>query len=452
MRMPSKKQSNVSSFLRIRRAPNIRTGLLLVTWLAALQTTTSAATYQLVDLGATNDDPGSYASAINEAGVVAGVDYSSPDQIAVPALFVEGTLPHALGGRLPAGDGQPFAINASNQVAGVFHFSDGNQDAVVFTDTRVIRLKPAANAISQANGINDAGDVVGYFSSGGPGEAFLYSKGRFHNLGFLPGDDFAIAYGINRKGQITGGSSNGRYGNFRAFLYQHGKMTTIAGIKGRDLFGYSISDRGDIAGVSYVANLRPSSRAFICSGGILTQFGPLRGDKYCSAFDINSFGQAVGSSSRIDLGPGYVGNSSTAFVYTDGHLLDLNALVAVPGWRLIDAVGINDRGQIAATARTPQGFLRAVRLDPVATIQFAGPSSRSTSSRNLKLKGAAAAASGIARVEYRVGKKGHYRLASGTSQWRATAKLKRGMNRLSLRAIAVSGEASLPVGLNVNVR
>lgn len=47
----------------------------------------------------------------------------------------------------------------------------------------------------------------------------------------------------------------------------------------------------------------------------------------------------------------------------------MNLLVDRPGaWTVLDAVGINDGGQIAAYACTAFGDCRAVRLDPIPVI------------------------------------------------------------------------------------
>jgi probable HAF family extracellular repeat protein len=424
--------------------PNGRAALFLAAIWMTFHTAAIAAPYQLVDLGASVSAYGSYATAINEAGVVAGLDY--PDGTITAAVFEPGQTPRFPAGT-PISGTQATAINRSGQVIG----SDANEKAAIFAGNRMIPVVRFSNAASSATGINDAGDIVGSYSTGGPSQAYVWHKGKLRTLGFLPGDDMSLAMGINHKGQITGGSVNGMRGEFRAFLYQGGKMTVAAAMKGRDIFGNAINDGGDIAGVSYQAPSRSSSRAFVRSGGIVKQFGPLKGDKHCAARDINSSGQVVGSSDRVDTNASYSSRvTSTGFIYTDGRLLDLNSLVVALGWKITSAAGINDRGQIAATALNSSGVARAIRLDPAATVQFSGPSNRSTSSRIFKLRGTASAVSSVARVEYRFGKKGHYRLATGTTHWQAKVKLKRGTNRISLRIIAASGESSLPIGLTVN--
>jgi probable HAF family extracellular repeat protein len=60
---------------------------------------------------------------------------------------------------------------------------------------------------SQANGINDRGQVVGGSSTDGCSiHAFLWEKGKMTDLGALPGGDFSQARGVNNRGQVVGGS------------------------------------------------------------------------------------------------------------------------------------------------------------------------------------------------------------------------------------------------------
>src|SRR5205823_1815721 len=92
---------------------------------------------------------------------------------------------------------------------------------------------------SEAEAINDAGQVVGSFFSeaisGPPAmqRAFLYADGKMTDLGTLPGYDRSYAHDINNAGQVVGLSYTLRSGSgaltvdSRAFLYSGGTMTDL---------------------------------------------------------------------------------------------------------------------------------------------------------------------------------------------------------------------------------
>jgi probable HAF family extracellular repeat protein len=91
----------------------------------------------------------------------------------------------------------------------------------------------------------------------------------------------------------------------------------------------------------------------------MTDLGSLGGD-YAEARALNGAGMVVGLASLPGLG------FSHAFLYADGQLLDLNALVAGLGdFTLLDAVGINGQGQIVANGCNDFGFCAPVLLTPV---------------------------------------------------------------------------------------
>src|SRR4051794_14330794 len=69
----------------------------------------------------------------------------------------------------------------------------------------VTDLGTLGGTVSEANGINASGQVVGWSSLPGGTFAFLYSDGAMHNLGTLGGTG-SIAWGINDSGEIVGES------------------------------------------------------------------------------------------------------------------------------------------------------------------------------------------------------------------------------------------------------
>jgi len=74
-------------------------------------------------------------------------------------------------------------------------------------------------------GLNNAGDVVGYAQASGAGlrnTAVLWRGGKALDLGFFPGGDVSMAFGINDAGQIVGEGNLTPGGPMHALLWSAG--------------------------------------------------------------------------------------------------------------------------------------------------------------------------------------------------------------------------------------
>jgi probable HAF family extracellular repeat protein len=99
---------------------------------------------------------------------------------------------------------------------------------------------PGGNSF--AYGINDAGQVVGYFTTAGGAEhAFLYHSGTMIDLGAPPGGN-SYAYGINDAGQIVGYSTTAD-GAEHAFLYNDGTIIDLGVSLSGNSNAYGINNR-----------------------------------------------------------------------------------------------------------------------------------------------------------------------------------------------------------------
>ena len=112
----------------------------------------------------------------------------------------------------------------------------------------------------------------------------------------------------------------------------------------------AINQAGQVAGFSDLpgdAPDAPNFHAFLWTRAAgIKDLGTLPGDSLSLAFGINDRGQVVGQS---------IGDSgSRAFVYQDGAMTDLNALVPAESPVLIYANDINDRGEIVGQAYDPE--------------------------------------------------------------------------------------------------
>ena len=98
----------------------------------------------------------------------------------------------------------------------------------------------------------------------------------------------------------------------------------------------------------------------------MRSLGNLRGHFHNLPVDINNFGHIVGESGDPHF------NERRAFLYADGVIRDLNDLIPRrSGWFLVEANGINDRGEIVGRGihrNRPKAFI----LKPIHPFQI-GP-------------------------------------------------------------------------------
>ena len=214
-----------------------------------------------------------------------------------------------------------------------------------------------------AQGINNAGQIVGLGVAGETTYGLLYDHGTFTTI-FAPGSSNTLAYGINNRGQIAGyytdGTTNFEYGfvytqgqfmrldpGYLAlglndagqvagygFVYDGSAYRTISVPGARDTNVFGINNAGDLVG-SYTDNNGRSHGFRLDRQGVLTAID-VPGSQDTFVFGLNNLGVIVGS---------FLDNFSRAhgFAYTNGVFTTLDA----PGSpRNSTARGINDLGQI----------------------------------------------------------------------------------------------------------
>jgi probable HAF family extracellular repeat protein len=121
---------------------------------------------------------------------------------------------------------QAFGINAAGDIVGSmglpgvggssgYFYSGGTFTAI--NDPNAVPPSIGASIVTTPTGINDAGQIVGFFTDIGSFRGFLYDRGTFTTLSPPPGtDNETFPLGINSAGQIVGyfnGVINGVGGN-----------------------------------------------------------------------------------------------------------------------------------------------------------------------------------------------------------------------------------------------
>jgi probable HAF family extracellular repeat protein len=328
----------------------------------------------------------------------------------VLGIFLLGALPAGAASRytckaLPPMPGYPGNINVPsclNNSAQVSGYAQGPQHAFLYTDSSGVMqdlgtLPAPYNVWSDAFGINDAGQVVGRCASStwGVYHVFLSGPGGFSEIGPPPvgpppapdasyhaqaltggkaagwwkagtttractyengevrslfdSPPFSEAYGLNTAGDVVGRAGGGS-DTCQGFLYSGGSpnlLGTLPAPFNSDSIAIAINAAGQVVGNSY--KFTPHvPRAFLwTSNGGIQDLGTLPAplDYATEAKGINAAGQVVGTS-KPGSGPTH------AFLYSGGVMSDLNSLVVnLPEDFIVqEAFGINDRGQIIASA------------------------------------------------------------------------------------------------------
>ena len=243
----------------------------------------------------------------------------------------------------------------------------------------VTLLGTLGGGYSIGNGINNAGQVVGY-SLTAPGQRHAFITGPnglgMTDLGTLGGNE-SYASGINDAGQVVGYSYTAA-GQPHAFITgpnglgmkDLGTLPTLGGLDGS--YAYGINDAGQVVGSSFTITTAAgqTEHAFITgpNGVGMTDLGTLGGDYsfVSAASGINDAGQVVGNSYSA-VGPVH------AFITGPNGvgMTDLNSLAELSAiYRISSAIDINNNGQILVVAGIPEPQSYALMLAGLGLIGF----------------------------------------------------------------------------------
>ena len=207
------------------------------------------------------------------------------------------------------------------------------------TITELPRLPGTQNYLGWGYGINDSGHVVGYNQASNWRVPFIWTPTNgITDLTAWLGDD--VPFGINNLGQILGNGAGG------PFIWD-----SIKGLQ-RLPFSYGvcgINDSGIIVGSSFDGG---SANAFVWSASQGIQWLFPKTGPGGFARGINNDGKVVG------------GTDTGAFIWSQADgMKDLNTLVDLPlDEKLMDTVGINNRGEIMALGKI-SGYLLTPKLN-----------------------------------------------------------------------------------------
>jgi probable HAF family extracellular repeat protein len=351
--------------------------LILVAGFAATTPVMAAGEYTVTDVGTllgTGDGRfdvlgNAQATAINNDGVVVANAYSAdPSTVwAVPFTSTDGKVKRF--GRERAYS-YAFDINDDGDVAGYVTSREDaqfvNLRAAVWRDGHAEHLPSLGGEKSQANGLNNVGDIVGSSTltpGNGAVHAVLWRNGEAIDLGTL-GGDYSFGHKVNDAGVVVGLSHLAGNDVQAPFIWQDGMLSALPVMEGMNGAAHGITEEGVVYGSNFQsAEGATTFRAVRWVNRELEALPALVEDGQGVAFTGNARGQAIGWSSRSDEGMADAG----AALWEGDEVVDLNTLIPEDaGYRLTTAVAINDAGQIVAAASSEtDAFAHGVVLNPV---------------------------------------------------------------------------------------
>jgi len=247
------------------------------------------------------DVPGSVYTqplGINSSGQVVGLYYRNGSNSPYGFLYTDGTY---ITLNPPGSDASvAFSINASGDVVGDYGVE--NSQAVFLYSSGSYTTLAILGATVAAQQINNSGQIVGEYAASSSSQlnGYLYANGGYIALA-PPNSAFSLALGINESGQVVGyygvngvpppDFSSIEYG----FLYDNGAYTTLDFPGSDESFALAINDSGQIVGDW---ELGLSEYGFLYNDGIYTILDVPNQSNYPTTFteltDINDSGEIVG--------------------------------------------------------------------------------------------------------------------------------------------------------------
>lgn len=336
---------------------------------AAAQAPATQRKYRIIDLGTLG---GSYseALAINNKGQVVGESLTAAN-LDVHAFVWSGgqmTAIPGLGGG-PNAFSRANDINNNGKVVGTNDpdLFPGDRSRLFLFDVNTGSLTFPANP-GWADRINDAGQILGsaMLPSGFLSDVIISSSG-IADLGALCGGLCSSNFGvnafdgkaINASGTVVGGPALPP-NHLNGYLYTAGTFVSIAGNAG--FYGNAINNSNLIGGFvreqTGFFGIRARAASRQGSNGNIVVYGSFAVNGDTTIESVNNIGQMVGTERAS--------NVRTPFLIENGIMIPLSSLLpSGSGWTLLEALDINDRGEIVGSGRI-NGEEHAFLLTPLA--------------------------------------------------------------------------------------
>lgn len=282
------------------------------------------------------------------------------------------------------------AIELSSLVAGDIPQAQGIDNAGVIVGFEAVNGTGLSHALVWSNGIvkditslslfpegaeallisKKSGVVIGEgFTSSSTSHMFMYANGQLVDLG--PSTAPATPVAINDSGEILVNYLTSSNYTVPA-IYLNGTFTFLnAPANAAIVTAFGINDNGVVTGGIYYKTNTAVPHAGLYSNGAWTDLGILPGTgRGTVAFSINSAGQILGMAIYTPVYKPDIGTRTVPCILQNGVWVDLNTLISTNSTfygALSRPVGINDAGQILVNTKNPRtmnGYRDAVLLTP----------------------------------------------------------------------------------------
>ena len=229
-------------------------------------------------------------------------------------------------------------INDSGQIVGWYTDAGGANHGFLYDGLQSFTPIDYPNALNTvATDINGSGLIVGHYRDAKDSliqRGFLYNGTTFSSLHY-PGAVYSYAEGINDSGHIVGYYQT--YTEFRGFLYKDGGYTSLHYPDSQDTWAMGINNSGKIVGYYQLA--AGGRYGFVYDSGNYTQIDYPGGYGHSTyAHGINDSGHIVGFCDNCpgDHGFFYDGLTYTPIEYSilvdETRAMDINGPGRIVGW------------------------------------------------------------------------------------------------------------------------
>jgi probable HAF family extracellular repeat protein len=303
-------------------------------------------------------------------------------------------------GTLGGNSSMGLATNSRGQVVGVaLNATAENPDFATFinlgfpaaTETRAFLwqngsmqdLGTLGGNDAAASSINPHGQIAGYsFTNTTPNDTtgiptvhpFLWNNGTMRDLGTLggtlsvPGTFNGTPGGevLNNSGEVAGTSTLAGDELWHAFVRSNGRTIDLGTLGGSTSDAVAINNKGQVVGKAVVTDTPFVLHGFLWENGHMTDLGAVAPCTRSVSNSINSANQIVGNLGYCTDDPNDITFYSAFYTEKGKAMVDLNTLITpASDVHLTDAWNINNRGEILANGKLPDGSGRVALLVPI---------------------------------------------------------------------------------------